>query len=160
MDVNDYLLEGGDSDWSGLLADWHWILPPRFNLWLANRFGDLFLVLPDGSVAMLDTGAGTLRRIATSREDFDARLRQDNNAAEWLMMPLVDGCVAAGMIPGPGHCYGFVKPPALGGEYSVDNTEVVDLYTHYSVLGQLHAQIWESQAARAAEQGADGEADA
>ena len=76
---------------------------------------------------------------------FFCELTHIVNAAEWLMMPLVDQCVAAGLKPGPGHCYGFKKPPALGGEYSVANTEVVDLYTHYSVLGQLHAQIWESQ---------------
>jgi hypothetical protein len=157
MDVNDYLLERGDSDWAALLADWHWILPQRFTLWLANRYGDLFLLLPDGSVAMLDTGAGTLRRVAASQDEFDARLRQDNNAAEWLMMPLVDDCVAAGLVLRPGHCYGFIKPPALGGEYSVDNSEVLDLYSHYSVLGQLHAQIWESQLP--ASSASDGEAD-
>lgn len=146
MDINDYLLDGGDSDWSRLLADWNWILPPRFTLWLVNRYGDLFLVVPEGGgICMLDVGAGTLRRLAADEREFDARLREGNNAAEWLMMPLVDQCVAAGLKLGPGHCYGFRKPPALGGEYSVDNTEVVDLYTHYSVLGQLHAQIWESQ---------------
>jgi hypothetical protein len=144
MNVNDYLLERGDSDWVALLADWHWILPPRFTLWLVNRYGDLFLVLPEGAVCMLDVGAGTLRQVAASEQDFDARLREGANAAEWLMMPLVDDCVAAGLELPPGHCYGFRKPPVLGGEYSLDNTEVVDLYTHYSVLGQLHAQIWES----------------
>lgn len=145
MNINDYLLERGDSDWAALLADWNWILPPRFTLWLVNRFGDLFLVLPeDGSVCMLDVGAGTLRRIAGDQEEFDALLRQDNNANEWLMIPLVDDCVAAGLELPPGHCYGFRQPPALGGAYEVANAEVVDLYTHYSSLGQLHAQIWES----------------
>jgi hypothetical protein len=145
MDINDYLLERGDSDWEALLADWHWILPPRFTLWLANRYGDLFLVPEDGSVCMLDVGAGTLKRVAADREEFAALMRQPGYAAEWLMMPLVDQCVAAGLDLPAGHCYGFKKPPVLGGEYSVDNTELVDLYTHYSVLGQLHAQIWESQ---------------
>ena len=145
MDINDYLLERGESDWAALLADWNWILPERFTLWLVNRYGDLFLVLPDGGgVCMLDVGAGTLRRIAHNQADFDTRLRQDNNAGEWLMMPLVDDCVAAGLTLTPGHCYGFKQAPALGGAYEVANTEVVDLYTHYSVLGQLHAQVWET----------------
>jgi len=145
MDVNDYLLERGESDWAALLADWNWMLPPHFTLWLVNRYGDLFLILPDdGGICMLDVGAGTLRRIAHDQEDFDARLRQDNNANEWLMIPLVDDCVAAGLTLPPAHCYGFKQPPALGGAYEVANTEVVDLYTHYSVLGQLHAQVWET----------------
>jgi len=30
MDVNDYLLERGESDWAALLADWNWILPAHF----------------------------------------------------------------------------------------------------------------------------------
>ena len=145
MDINDYLLERGDSDWAALLADWNWILPPRFTLWLVNRYGDLFLLLPeDGGVCMVDVGAGTLRRIARDQEQFDSLLRQGNNANEWLMIPLVDDCIAAGLELPPGHCYGFRQPPALGGAYEVGNTEVVDLYSHYSNLGQLHAQIWES----------------
>lgn len=145
MDINDYLLDRGESDWTALLADWHWILPTRFTLWLVNRYGDLFLILPDdGSICMLDVGAGTLRRIARDREHFDALLREGNNASEWLMIPLVNDCVAAGLILPPGHCYGFKQAPALGGEYLPENTEVVDLYTHYSTLGQLHAQIWET----------------
>ncbi len=144
MDVNDYLLDRGESDWAALLADWNWILPTQFTLWLVNCFGDLFLVLPgDGGICMLDVGAGTLRGIAADREDFDAKLRQDNNANEWLMIPLVDDCVAAGLTLPAGHCYGFRQPPALGGAYELANTEVVDLYAHYSALGQLHAQIWE-----------------
>jgi len=144
MDVNDYLLDRGDSDWAALLADWNWILPPHFTLWLVNRYGDLFLILPqDGSICMLDVGAGTLRRIARIQEDFDALLRQDNNANEWLMVPLVDEAVAAGLTLPPTHCYGFRQPPALGGGYELGNTQVLDLYTHYSTLGQLHAQVWE-----------------
>ena len=145
MDINDYLLEGGDSDWAALLADWNWILPQRFKLWLVNRCGDLFLIVPGRGVCMLDVGAGNLRRLAADEREFDALLREGGNAHEWLMIPLVDECVAAGLKLAPGHCYGFKKPPVIGGEYDLDNTEVVDLYTHYSVLGQLHAQIWESQ---------------
>jgi len=145
MDVNDYLLDRGESDWAALLADWNWILPPYFTLWLVNRYGDLFLILPqDGGICMLDVGAGTLRRIARDQEDFDALLRQGNNANEWLMIPLVDEAVAAGLTLPPAHCYGFKQPPALGGSYELGNTQVVDLYAHYSTLGQLHAQVWET----------------
>jgi hypothetical protein len=143
MDVNDYLLDASDRNWPALLTDWNWILPARFTLWLANRYGDLFLIPEDGSVCMLDVGAGTFKRLADDRDEFAALLRQPGNAGEWLMIPLVDACVAAGLKLPPGHCYGYKKPPVLGGDYTVENTEVVDLSQHYSVLGQLHAQIWE-----------------
>ncbi len=148
MDVKRlHLLERGESDWAGLLADWHWILPTRFNLWLVNRYGDLFLILPDdGGIRACSMSAPAPCGVSrTARTIFDARLRQDNNANEWLMIPAGGRrCVAAGLSLPPAHCYGFKQPPALGGAYEVANTEVVDLYTHYSVLGQLHAQVWET----------------
>ena len=48
-------------------------LPPEFSVWLMNRYGDLFVILPDGSIHMLDVGGGSLTRLAESRDDF-ARL--------------------------------------------------------------------------------------
>src|SRR5262249_54875629 len=68
--INDYLIEQSGIDWPTVLHDWSWLLPHKFKVWLVNRFADLFLVLPDRSVHMLDVGAGTLTRMADSRDDF------------------------------------------------------------------------------------------
>lgn len=54
MTLNDYLLEQDGVDWNESLQAWGWLLPERFTLWMANRFGDCFIVLDDGSVEMLD----------------------------------------------------------------------------------------------------------
>jgi hypothetical protein len=45
-----------------------------------NRFGDLFVVFGDGTVHMLDVGAGTLNKLANSRDDFASKLDEGDNA--------------------------------------------------------------------------------
>ena len=93
MSVHDYLIEHGDFDWGHLLSGWKWLLPPKFTLWLIIRYGDLFLILPDGSVNMLDVGIGSLTRMAESRDEFSRLIDEDDNANDWLMIPLVDRLV-------------------------------------------------------------------
>jgi hypothetical protein len=92
------------------LSGWQWLLPTEFTVWLMNRFGDLFLILPDGSVHMLDIGAGSLTKLAESRDDFARIIDEDDNADDWLMIPLVDGLVATGVNLQPGQCNGMLIP--------------------------------------------------
>jgi hypothetical protein len=139
--VHDYLIDHAGFDWPQLLAGWARLLPSEFTVWLMNRFGDLFLVYPDGSVHLLDVGAGSVDRIADGRSDFLTRIDQDDNANQWLMIPLVDEAVAAGLRPGPGQCYGYKVPPVLGGEYTVENTSVLPIAEHYGFHAELHERI-------------------
>jgi hypothetical protein len=75
MQLADYLIDHQQSDWSAILADWVWLLPKdEFTIWLMNRYGDLFLVLEDGTVHMLDVGNGSLEKLAESRDDFCRKL--------------------------------------------------------------------------------------
>jgi hypothetical protein len=106
-----------------------------------NRFGDLFLVFGDGSVHMLDIGAGALERIADGRDDFAAKLDEGNNANEWLMIPLVDKLVANGITLAAAQCYSYKHPPVLGGAYTVENTCVVPIAQHLGAHGSIHNQI-------------------
>ena len=140
MNIHDYLLEQRDRDWSDLLSGWGQALPSSFTLWLVNRFGDLFVVLDDGAVHMLDVGAGTFTRVADSRDHFAELLDRDNNANNWLMIPLVDRCVEAGMTLSSTQCYGYKVPPILGGEYVIDNVEPTDLSVHYWLLADIYGQ--------------------
>src|SRR3954465_7592997 len=94
--THDYLIGSPGYDWSRLLTDWAWLLPPEVTVWLMNRFGDLFLVLENGSVQMLDVGGGTLTRLADDREDFCRRIDEGDNTNRWFMIPLVDRVVVAG----------------------------------------------------------------
>ncbi len=141
MSIHDYLLDDRDYDWPMLLADWSRFVPSEFTLRFANRFGDLFVIVNDGSVWLLDVGAGTFQRIADDRDDFHKRLDEADNANEWLMRPLVDELVANGMKLDHGRCYSYTVPPVLGGDYSVNNTWIAPVREHYGVLASIHDQI-------------------
>jgi hypothetical protein len=106
-----------------------------------NRFGDLFLVFDDGSVHMLDVGGGSLEQVTNTRDDFQAKVDEDENANVWFMIPLVDQLLAAGMTLKKGECYSYKQPPVLGGDYTVENTCVLPIAEHYGAFGSIHNQI-------------------
>jgi hypothetical protein len=123
-----------------LLCGWAPPLPFNFTLWLVNRFADAFVVMADGTVSMLDVGAGSLQRLADNRDHFCELLDVDDNANVWLLIPLVDECVAAGMTLAANQCYGFKIPPLLGGKYEIDNVEPTGLAVHYGLLADIYKQ--------------------
>jgi len=142
VNISDYLIEQQDHDWDDLLSEWHWLLPEKFTLWLVNRYGDLFIVRDDdSSVWMVDIGIGSIEYLASSRDEYANLLDIDDNADDWLMIPLVDQCVQAGLKLATGQCYSFKVPPVLGGQYDVSNTHVCNISVHYSLLGQIHNRI-------------------
>ena len=141
MNVHDYLIDHSDIDWADVLSPWSCLLPPELTVWLMNRFGDLFVVLDNGTVHMLDVGGGTLEQVGDSRDAFCTALDQRDNATQWLMIPLVDRLVGAGKLLRPGHCYSYVLSPVLGGDYTVENTMVIPIHEHYSLHASIHEQI-------------------
>lgn len=141
MALNDYLLELDGGDWNESLQAWGWLLPERFTLWMANRFGDCFIVLDDGSVEMLDVSAGRIEKLANSRDEFAEKLDLDDNADLWLMIPLVDQLVAAAVTLAPDKCYGFRQPTVIGGEYAVTNVAVMPIRQYLRGCGKLHEQL-------------------
>ena len=141
MSVHDYLIDHSGFDWAHLLSGWERLLPPEFTVWLMNKYGDLFLILPDGSVHMLDIGDGSLTKLAEIQRRLRRKIDEDDNAEDWLMIPLVDRLVAAGVLLKPGECYSFLTPPILGGEYTVENTVVLPIKEHYGLYGSYHEQL-------------------
>jgi hypothetical protein len=139
--LDSYILSQSDVDWPDLLASWAWLLPLRVKVSMVNRFGDLFLVLEDGSIHILDVGVGSLEKVAESREEFACRMDEGDNANDWLLIPLVDELEAAGITLGPGQCYSYLEIPVLGGSYSTSNVKVLSLEDHLKALGPIHEKI-------------------
>jgi hypothetical protein len=135
--IENYLIDQAGKDWSALLSGWVPPLPESFTIWLVNRIGDVFAVFDDGSVHMLDVGVGTLTRLANDREDFCTNIDLADNANNWLLTPLVDKCVSAGMVLADNQCYGYKLPPILGGKYEVENLYPTDIAVHYSFLADI-----------------------
>jgi hypothetical protein len=140
MRLTDYLIEQQGKDWADLLSDWIPPLPDSFTVWMVNLFGDVFALFEDGSVHMLDPGLGTLDRVAESRDQFCELVDRDNNANNWLMIPLVDACRCAGLALSQHQCFHFKIPPLLGGDYSVDNVAPIALREYYSAMAELCRQ--------------------
>ncbi|SDR20698.1 protein of unknown function [Pseudoxanthomonas sp. CF385] len=141
MNLSDYLIDQEGYDWAGILADWAWLLPSDLTVWMVNRFGDLIFVPDDGTVQFLDIGAGSVKQVAESREDFFTQVDLGDNADSWLLISLTDKCVSTGLVLGPGQCYTFKIAPVFDGKYSIDNIEIGDLVVNYSLLAQTHQQI-------------------
>jgi hypothetical protein len=141
MTLHDYTIDHRGIDWPSMLGDWSWLLPATLTVWTMNRFGDLFIVLDDGTVHMLDIGGGTLRKVADSRDDFTTKLDEGDNANQWLMIPLIDRLIASGFTLREGQCYSYKHPPVLGGDYNVQNTCVLPIGEHYAAYASIHNQI-------------------
>lgn len=141
LDLNDYLIDQRGKDWSDLLAGWVPPLPECLTVFLVNSFGDVFGTFVDGSIQLLDVGAGAVMKVADDRDDFIRKIDLGNNANNWLMIPLVDQCVSAGMSLDVNQCYGYKIPPMLGGEYKIENFEPTDLSVHYSLMADIYQQV-------------------
>ena len=141
MSVHDYLIDHSDFDWDRLFSGWEWFLPSQFKVWLMNRFGDLFLILPDGSVHMLDIGAGSLTKMAESKDEFCHFIDEGDNPENWLMIPLVDRLVVADIHLQPDQCYSLLIPPILGGDYTIEITVILPISEHFGVYRSYHKQL-------------------
>ncbi|MBN8733567.1 MAG: DUF1851 domain-containing protein [Acidobacteria bacterium] len=140
LNFHDYIIDSDGTNWADLLAGWMDLLPPSVTVWFVNRFGDVFLVMEDGSVHLLDVGYGRIERLADSRDDLANQIDVGDNAEGWLLVPLAAQCLAAELIHSPDQCFGFKVSPILGGEYAVDNIVPTDLSVHYSFLADIYAQ--------------------
>ncbi len=140
MNLNDYLIDHTRWDWGDLLSGWADLLPPSLTVWLVNRFGDVFSVLEDGSVHLLDVSAGTFASVAKDRAHFAEEIDRHENANNWLAIPLVDQCVSAGLMLGPDRCYCYKVPPMLGGRYTFENVATIGIAEHYAFLGDIWRQ--------------------
>jgi hypothetical protein len=141
MNIHDYLIDQTGLGWQSLLEEWHFLLPPEFRVWLLTRAGDLFITVPDGSIHMLDVGAGTLKQVAKSRDEFCTKMDEPGVADNWLMIPIVDHLVSSGVVLGPGQCYSFRKLPVFGGAYTPDNRMAFPIREHFGGWGSVHRQM-------------------
>ncbi len=141
MNILNYLIAQEGINWSQPLQTWNWLLPPTFTVWLVNRLADLFLVMEDGTVHMLDVGCGTLEKVADNRDHFCDLANDDEQAGQWFAIKLIDELVAAGMHLQPGQCYGFRIPPVMGGDYSIENLGPLSVTDYLGCYGGLHQQL-------------------
>jgi hypothetical protein len=133
----DFQKPGADD----LLSDWRWLVGDSMRLLLVSAIGDMFLADAAGQVFWLDTGTGQLQQIAKSVNEFERLRQQREQADQWFIPQLVGDLIASGVRLSLGQCYGYKKPPILGGQIEPANFEPTDLSVHFSVLGQIHRKV-------------------
>ncbi len=143
MGVDDYLIDHAEFDWPKLLACWEWFLDDDAEVqpWLMNRFGDLFFVDDTGVVLWLNITDGELSEVAADVDEFFKLLDDEDNAADWFLMGLVDEAVEAGKTLEPSQCYGFSTLPVLGGEFELSNVCISSVESYWKFCAGIHAQI-------------------
>ncbi len=141
MNLNDYIIDQEGLDWSNLLSEWSWLLPTTLTPWIVNRLGDIVVVNEDNTVSFFDIGCGKLKPIADSKDHLSRLLDEDDNANQWLAIPLIDRLVDSGLVLKPQSVYGFKILPILDGSYEVDNFYVASIAEYYPFMGDIHGQI-------------------
>ena len=124
-----------------LLEDWAWLLRRTFTLIALNNFGDMFLRDEGGEVHFLELAAGQVTTIAGSMEEFHRLSTDKNNQARWFLLGLLTELERAGITITKGQCFGFKKPPVLGGKIELSNIEITQLSVYTSLMGQIHQQV-------------------
>lgn len=123
------------------LASWSWLLGEGLRPRWLSRSGDVFLVGARGEVLWLETGGGTLTRIAASEREFEEGLAEAVWRDEWLLETVIARLARQGQVPAAGECFGYRILPVLGGAYDGENRVVVAGAEHVGLTGELHRQI-------------------
>ncbi len=124
-----------------LLGDWAWLLPKAYKLVALNNFGDMFLSNEAGKIYFLSLATGQVKRLAESSAEFQRLSADKVNQEKWFLLGLLTELERAGMKITSGQCFGFKKPPSLGGEIELSNIEVSPLYPYVSLMGQIHQHM-------------------
>ncbi|MBX9717290.1 MAG: DUF1851 domain-containing protein [Microbacteriaceae bacterium] len=142
MTLDDLAVNFKHINREALLEDWEWLIGKQKLPILLAAAGDAFLQdTEDGTIHMLDVAAGKCGAVAASASEFQSLLSDREFVGEYLSVQVVGDLRMKGLILKPGQIYSFVKPPLLGGQYSLDNIEASDIEVHFSINGQIARQV-------------------
>jgi hypothetical protein len=108
---------------------------------LLTACGDLFLRCTDGSIAFLDTYAGSCEVVAPDYERWKQMLNDPEQLEEWFRGELIIQLLEAGITRKPGECFSPLVPQIINGSWEPKNFHACDLLVHLATLGQIHLQV-------------------
>jgi hypothetical protein len=129
------------ADAADLMEEWLWLAPKDAEPMLPTACGDVFLRCPDGSIAFLDTYAGSCSTVAPSYEQWKEMLNDPEQIETWFRGGLVEDLMQAGLDREPGQCFSPLVPQIVNGSWEPSNFHACDLLIHLSMLGQIHRQV-------------------
>lgn len=128
-------------DIEDICSFWTWCLADQKSVALISSVGDIFFVDKDGKINWLDTSIRVLKQVATNIQQFEQSLKDESNLDNWFLATLVEQLITQGKTLEENEVYSFKILPALGGDYSADNLEPIDISVHFAMTGQIHRQI-------------------
>lgn len=124
-----------------LTESWDWLIGKDKTPILMTSIGDLFFSDHEGKCYWLDVGGGTFEKVSESIEEFNEKLKDEDQLDEWFLLGLVERIKSSGIKLRKKELYGYRKLPVLGGEYEPHNFESTDIEVHFELSGQIHKQI-------------------
>lgn len=122
------------------IESWSHMLSGQFAPVFMSMFGDWFLRRPDGSTDELSVIEGTLKRVASTPDEFIATV----NSVEWQGEHLLSFHVAQlherGLIPAAGQCYGFAPHPIFTGRIDISFACILSIPVWQSIAAQSFFQ--------------------
>jgi len=111
--------------------------------WLGRQFGLDFNRTEAGQwqVLLFDPVEDESYEIPAGFQEFHDRELVASADAALAIGKYRDWIESGGNVPQVHECVGYKKPLALGGKDEVANMEITDMEVHWSVLGQINAQV-------------------
>lgn len=142
MTLNDLTVNFNHLSSDTLLKDWEWLIGKNKKPILVTIAGDAFVQdTEDKTVHFLDTVEGNISEVATDGVEFEEQVKDKNFVMKFFSVNLVAPLIKSGQSPAKGRIFEFKIPPVLGGEYETANLETTDIEVHFSMLGQIWAQV-------------------
>ena len=142
ISLDDLTVNFQHVDREAILDDWRWLIGQSKQPILLSAVGDAFVQdEADGTVHHLDTAAGTCDRVAESESEFRSLLTDPAWVTDHLAAEVVADFMRNGLRLAPGQIFSWRQPPALGGEYALENAATSDIAVHFSLTGQVHQQL-------------------
>ena len=110
-------------------------------------FGDFYAdmtQLQEAPRQEVDTLAGTLAPVAGDLATFTLMLDAEEGQDDLLVAGLVLALQARGELLGADECYDYKLAPIQGGDFEMDNIEVVDFVAKHIAAADLHRQLAEA----------------
>lgn len=122
-----------------LATQWGWLVPSSYRPLLFSSMGDVFYEDANKSIHWLSTESGELRKVASSRQDFETQV--GSNVSEWFSAHILNAVLSTGAFLSPGQCFGYKLLPILGGTFTTENIVPLNAREWYGFSGTVHQQI-------------------
>ncbi len=122
------------------LQSWDWVGLQGKKPAFTSPFGDVFLSDPAG-YWYLDLVDGSLTMPWPTADQLTAELDTVEGQDRYLLAGLAWSAEQQGLSATGDKVLGFTVNPALGGQISIANLEVIDFVVSVNLAGQLHRQI-------------------